>query len=83
VEQRFRRCIKVPHSPRFFQLRCNRCPFGILNLVRMIWWFLIVLVAAGAVVWAALSAYVRVHQGLTKAENRPAEQEHHESDHDL
>jgi len=26
----------------------------------MIWWFLIVAVAAGAVVWAVLSAYVRV-----------------------
>ncbi len=57
--------------------------FDILNLVRMIWWFLLVLVAAGAVVWAALSAYVRVRQGLTKAENRPPDHEHHESEHDL
>jgi hypothetical protein len=39
----------------------------------MIWWFLIVAIAAGAVLWAALSAYIRVRQGLTKAENRPPE----------
>jgi hypothetical protein len=64
-------------------LRSIRSPFDILTFVRMIWWFLIVLVAAGAVVWAALSAYVRVRQGLTKAENRPPEHEHHESEHDL
>jgi len=37
----------------------------------MIWWFLIVVVAAGAVVWAALSAYVQVRQRLIRAENRP------------
>jgi hypothetical protein len=72
------------HLRRRPPLRSHRAPqFGILNPVRMIWWFLIVLVAAGAVVWAALSAYVRVRQGLTKAENRPPDQEHHESEHDL
>ncbi|HZP18327.1 MAG TPA: hypothetical protein VFB00_10200 [Terriglobales bacterium] len=37
----------------------------------MIWWFLIVAVAAGAVLWAVLSAYVQVRQRLAKAENRP------------
>jgi len=47
--------------------------FDILILVRMIWWFLIVAVAGGAVLWAALSAYVRVRQGLSRAENRPPE----------
>ena len=41
------------------------------RVVRMIWWFLIVAVAAGAVLWAVLSAYVQVRQRLAKAENRP------------
>jgi hypothetical protein len=41
--------------------------------VRMIWWFLIVAVAAGAALWAALSAYVKVRERLRKAENRPPE----------
>ena len=36
----------------------------------MFWWFLIVAVAAGAVLWAALSAYVRVRERLRKAENK-------------
>jgi hypothetical protein len=39
--------------------------------MRMIWWFLIVAVAAGAVLWAALSAYLQVRQRLRNAENRP------------
>jgi hypothetical protein len=39
----------------------------------MIWWFLIVAVAAGAVLWAALSAYVRVRDRLRRAENRLSE----------
>jgi hypothetical protein len=39
----------------------------------MIWWFLIVAVATGAVVWAVLSAYVRVRQRMRNAENKPAE----------
>jgi len=47
-----------------------------LDIVRMIWWFLIVAVAAGAVVWAALSAYIRVRDRLKKAENQPGEPEH-------
>jgi hypothetical protein len=42
----------------------------------MIWWFLIVAVASGAVVWAALSAYIRVQERLKKAENHPGEPEH-------
>ncbi len=49
--------------------------FGILSVVRMIWWFLIVAVAAGAVLWAALAAYVWVRQRLRNAENRPADPE--------
>jgi len=41
----------------------------------MFWWFLMVAVAAGAVLWAALSAYVRVRERLRKAENRHPEAE--------
>jgi len=37
----------------------------------MIWWFLIVAVAGGALVWATLSAYVRVRERLRNAENNP------------
>jgi hypothetical protein len=40
----------------------------------MIWWFLIVGLAAGAIVWAVLSAVVRVRQRLAKAENKKPEQ---------
>jgi hypothetical protein len=36
----------------------------------MIWWFLIVAAAAGAVVWSGLSAYVQVRQRLRNAENK-------------
>jgi len=49
----------------------------------MIWWFLIVAVAAGAVVWAVLSAYVRVRQRLTNAQNRPPEPGHSGTGHEL
>jgi len=42
----------------------------------MISWFLIVSVAAGAALWAALSAYVKVRERLRKAENRVPETEH-------
>jgi hypothetical protein len=42
----------------------------------MISWFLIVAVAAGAALWAALSAYVKVRERLRKAENRPQGMEH-------
>jgi hypothetical protein len=38
----------------------------------MLWWFLILAVAAGTVLWAALSAYFRVQERLRNAENRPA-----------
>jgi hypothetical protein len=38
----------------------------------MIWWFLIVAVAAGAVVWAVLSAYIQVRERIRRAENRHA-----------
>jgi len=36
----------------------------------MFWWFLIVAVAAGAVLWAALSAYVKVRERWQKTQNR-------------
>jgi len=54
-----------------------------LFIVRMIWWFLIVAVAAGAVVWAVLSAYVRVRQRLSNAANRRPEPGRREPGHDL
>jgi hypothetical protein len=48
VEQRFQRCVRG--STLTAALAAAEPPqFGILNPVRMIWWFLIVLVAAGAV----------------------------------
>jgi hypothetical protein len=46
----------------------------------MIWWFLIVAVAAGAVVWAALSAYIQVRRRLKKAANLPYDPEHETED---
>jgi hypothetical protein len=42
----------------------------------MFGWFLIVAIAAGAVLWAALSAYVQVRERLKKAENRHPDTEH-------
>jgi hypothetical protein len=33
----------------------------------MIWWFLILAAGAGAVVWAAISAYLRVRRHLNGA----------------
>ncbi|HEX7895549.1 MAG TPA: hypothetical protein VF447_15225 [Terriglobales bacterium] len=44
----------------------------------MIWWFLIVALAAGAMLWAALSAYVWVRQRLRNAENKPGDPDHTE-----
>jgi ABC-type uncharacterized transport system permease subunit len=41
----------------------------------MIWWFLIVAAAAGAVLWAAVSAYLQVRQRLRNAENKPGQTE--------
>jgi hypothetical protein len=41
----------------------------------MIWWFLIVALAGGAVLWAVLSAYFAVRQRLRNAENKPIEPE--------
>ena len=35
----------------------------------MIWWYLIVAAAGGAVLWAAVSAYVQVRQRLRNSEN--------------
>jgi len=54
-----------------------------LFIVRMIWWFLIVAVAAGAAVWAVLSAYIRVRQRLSNAANRPPGPDQPEPGHDL
>jgi len=42
----------------------------------MIWWFLIVAFAAGAVVWAGLSAYIQVRKRLRRAANVAHEAEH-------
>jgi hypothetical protein len=42
----------------------------------MIWWFLIVAIAAGAVVWAALSAYIQVRKRLKRAANLTHDAEH-------
>jgi hypothetical protein len=42
----------------------------------MIWWFVIVAVAAGAVLWAALSAYIQVRDRMRRAENRRPELPH-------
>jgi hypothetical protein len=47
----------------------------------MFWWFLIVAVAAGAVLWAALAAYVKVRERWQKAQNRPAEAGHESEAH--
>jgi hypothetical protein len=52
-------------------MSCSRLGFDILNDVRMIWWFLIVAVASGAVLWALASSYVWVRQRMRNAENRP------------
>jgi amino acid permease len=41
----------------------------------MFWWFLIVAVAAGAVVWAGLSAYIQVRKRLKRANNSPLKAE--------
>jgi len=41
-----------------------------LPVVRMFWWFLMVAVAAGAVLWAALSAYVKVRERWQKTQNQ-------------
>jgi hypothetical protein len=44
----------------------------------MFWWFLIVAVAAGAVVWAVLSAYIQVRNRMRRAANK-----HPEAHHDI
>jgi len=41
----------------------------------MFWWFLIVAIAGGAVVWAVLSAYIQVRDRMRRAENRHPEVE--------
>jgi len=46
----------------------------------MFWWFLIVAVAGGAVVWAALSAYILVRKRLKGAGNLPHDGEHESLD---
>jgi hypothetical protein len=47
----------------------------------MFWWFLMVAVAAGAVVWAVLSAYIQVRDRMKRAENRHAQGGHDEIGH--
>jgi hypothetical protein len=49
--------------------------------VRMMWWFLMLVVAAGVVLWAAMSAYLRVQKRLRRAENRPSPGEQPRIDH--
>jgi hypothetical protein len=39
----------------------------------MFWWYLIVAVAAGAVVWAVLSAYIQVRNRMRRSHNRNPE----------
>ncbi|HZR64100.1 MAG TPA: hypothetical protein VFA85_03075 [Terriglobales bacterium] len=43
----------------------------------MIWWFLIVAVAAGTIVWAVLSAYIQVRDRMRRSQNQ-----HHEGGHE-
>ena len=48
----------------------------------MIWWYLIVAVATGAIVWAILSAYLQVRDRMRRAENRTSGAEHdHGTEH--
>jgi hypothetical protein len=42
----------------------------------MFWWYLIVATAAGAVVWAVLSAYLQVRKRMRRAANRHPEMTH-------
>jgi hypothetical protein len=42
----------------------------------MIQWYLMEAGAAAAVIWAVLSAYIRVRVRMRRAENRPAGREH-------
>ena len=66
-------------APRRAQVS-RSCVLVSLDIVRMFWWFLIVAVAAGAVVWAGLSAYIQVRKRLKRAENLPHEAEHEAGD---
>ena len=42
----------------------------------MLWWFLILAASAGAVLWAGMAAYLRVHRHMQDASKKePAERE--------
>jgi len=47
----------------------------------MIWWFLVVAVAAGAVVWAVLSAYIQVRDRMRRSQNQHTEGHEPEAGH--
>jgi len=47
----------------------------------MIWWFLILAAGVGAAVWAAISAYLRVHRHLKDASASKKETGEQEPDH--
>jgi len=36
----------------------------------MLWWFLILAVSAGAVLWAGMAAYLRVHRHMQNASKK-------------
>jgi len=38
--------------------------------VRMLWWFLILAASAGAVLWAGMAAYLRVHRHMQDASHK-------------
>jgi hypothetical protein len=42
----------------------------------MFWWYLIVASAAGAVVWAVLSAYIQVRNRMRRAANQHPDKQH-------
>jgi ABC-type uncharacterized transport system permease subunit len=38
----------------------------------MLWWFLILAASAGAVLWAGVAAYLRVHRHMKEASKKEA-----------
>jgi len=49
------------------------------DIVRMLWWFLILAFSAGAVVWAGIAAYLRVRRHIS-VENAAKRDVGHEAD---
>jgi fatty acid desaturase len=49
-----------------FSLVAACAPFVLISLdiVRMLWWFLILACSAGAVLWAGMAAYLRVRRHM-------------------